>query len=512
MSRRSSNLKLPTPFRVVRIIVLSALLLTISGVSSREARASGSSTPVSGMTPEQWRAGFKESDYSYDQLRDIYRDSSQPLERRQGACQAFGGTDCSKETLDMVSSQPKEVTDGGVGTGTGGGSGGGGQTMSCDGTYETTQLTCNTMSVAGMSPQEGAMMEMMMGQLVQIGTTIATTGKNASAQCKTQADVSKLMSGINGIKGVACKAMVEKCNSSCDQEAAEYAAQAEALEKNPETAPAAQQYRTAEKKAKKQSRVCSQNQANFIGMMMQSMQFLGNMAQNSQCADQFAASALPAFSPVAYTPPSTDCSDPNNQTLACFCQKDSNKSSAMCSGFNPGGLAGTSPVGSTGGAGSMPYSSNSLREGGDLDPTAGAMGQAKSGSNGGRDPSDGGSGAPGGGGLASLGGEGDGGGGFGDPKSAITGTSGGQGGGLSAGGGSGAGGLAKNNGGKGEGLLERFNLKRFLPGQKYKARGIAGMSVKSVDGITGPMGPSIWEKATKQYQEQIQKQNVILDR
>ncbi len=63
----------------------------------------------------------------------------------------------------------------------------------------------------------------------------------------------------------------------------------------------------------------------------------------------------------------------------------------------------------------------------------------------------------------------------------------------------------------GDGFFDRFNLKKFLPGSKYKTRGIAGMSVKSVDGITGPTGPSIWEKATRQYQEQIQKQNVILE-
>lgn len=442
-----------------------------------------------------------------DHLREIYRDPSQPLERRQAACQAFGGTDCSKETLDMVSGQPSEITDGQVGTGTGGGS-----PASCDGIYKTTQLTCNTMSVAGMSAAEGAMMEMMMNQLVQIGTSLSSIGKNASAQCKAQADISKLMSGINGAKGAACQAMIQKCNSSCDADAEKNATEAQRLEANTTTAGMAPPYRAAQKKAEKQSRMCSQNQANFMAMMMQSMQFLGNMAQNKQCADQFAAAALPTYSPIAYTPPSTDCSDPNNQTLACFCQKDANKTSAMCSGFNPGGSGGSNLVGAVGGAGSAPYSPNSSRESGDLDPMAGAMGQAKSGSNGGRDPGDGGSGAPGGGGLASLGGEGDGGGGFGDPKSAITGTSGGQGGGLSAGGGSGGGGLAKNNGAKGGGLLERFNLKRFLPGQKYKARGIAGMSVKSVDGITGPMGPSIWEKATKQYQEQIQKQNVILDR
>jgi hypothetical protein len=38
------------------------------------------------------------------------------------------------------------------------------------------------------------------------------------------------------------------------------------------------------------------------------------------------------------------------------------------------------------------------------------------------------------------------------------------------------------------------------------------MNGTAKDGITGPMGPSLWEKATRQYQEQIQKQNVITDR
>jgi hypothetical protein len=38
------------------------------------------------------------------------------------------------------------------------------------------------------------------------------------------------------------------------------------------------------------------------------------------------------------------------------------------------------------------------------------------------------------------------------------------------------------------------------------------MSVPAKDGVTGPMGPSLWEKASRQYQEQVQKQNVILDK
>lgn len=492
---------------MARAVLGSAFLFAVisaGAVYSTPAQASDDSESESSTPAQEARR---------DQLRAIYGNANESMDKRIAACKEFGGSDCTPETLEMIGGQPRNITDGNTGSGVGGE-----DVASCDATYKTTQLLCNTMSVAGLSPAEGAAVESMVGQMAQIGMSLKSSGNNASAQCKQQADLSKIMAAVNGIKGAGCGAMIKRCTAACEHDAEENNLKAEQALKPDQNGKtdeaAATRFRTAARKAKRNGRTCEENQANFIGMMMQSMQFAGNMLQNNQCAKQMSASAFtpaPGFSPIAYNPPSTDCSDPNNQTLACFCEKAANKTTPMCSGFNPTAGSGASPFGPNAGGAGTPYSPNIVRDGGDLDPMAGAMGQGKPGS-GGRDPSDGGASAPGHGGLASMGGDGDGGGGAADPRSVITGTAGGQGGGLSTGGGGAGGGLAKNNGPKASSLLDRFNLKRFLPGSKYKARGVAGMSVKSVDGITGPMGPSIWEKATKQYQEQIQKQNVILDR
>ena len=103
------------PKKVRLVIAFAFSLILLFGGSIRTVHAAGNATPAAGFTPDQWRDGFKEGDYSNDQLRDIYRDPSQPLERRQGACQAFGGSDCSNETLDMVAEQPREISDGQTG-------------------------------------------------------------------------------------------------------------------------------------------------------------------------------------------------------------------------------------------------------------------------------------------------------------------------------------------------------------------------------------------------------------
>ena len=94
----------------------------------------------------------------------------------------------------------------------------------------------------------------------------------------------------------------------------------------------------------------------------------------------------------------------------------------------------------------------------------------------------------------------------------ITGQSGGSGGGAgggfaatSGGGGGGSKGSSDSGGGGGGG----FNLSKYLPGQ-YKGRGLAGMSIEAKDGVTGPMGPSIWEKVSTQYQNQ--KSSLYQDR
>ena len=84
----------------------------------------------------------------------------------------------------------------------------------------------------------------------------------------------------------------------------------------------------------------------------------------------------------------------------------------------------------------------------------------------------------------------------------ITGHSGGGGGGLAGGGGGGGSGGGYGGGGGGNAGADKIDLSQWLPKGKYKALNIGGMSIKPYDGITGPMGPSIWEKVSNQYQQQ----------
>jgi hypothetical protein len=49
-----------------------------------------------------------------------------------------------------------------------------------------------------------------------------------------------------------------------------------------------------------------------------------------------------------------------------------------------------------------------------------------------------------------------------------------------------------------------------LPTKDFKTRGIAGMSIPSSDGVTGPMGPTLWEKVSNQYKRQ--QTNLIQDK
>jgi hypothetical protein len=379
------------------------------------------------------------------------------------------------------------------------------------------------------------MFTMMMNQMVGLAAQIASAGKNMAQQCRLQADLSTAMTAINGIKGTACGVMISQCKKRCGMSSEQFMAAAEALDFDAAVAAnlgtpagiaesnrlmaAAKKCQTASGQAKRVAGQCSAYSGQVMAMMMGAMQHGLGIVQNKQCAAEasaFANQPMPTFSPIALPNP-TDCSDPNNQSLACFCSRESNKKSPMCAGFNPGAVAGggastSGPGNGIGSSTATPFlgtGDDAGTDGNTVDPFA----TKQNASNGGDGYSAGG-GSPPGGSLGSLGGDDGGGGGFGDPRSAITGTSGGQGNGLGGSGGGGGGGLARNNGTAGGmgGFMDKFNLKKFLPGSKYKTRGIAGMSVKSVDGITGPMGPSIWEKATRQYQEQIQKQNVILDK
>jgi hypothetical protein len=402
----------------------------------------------------------------------------------------------------------------------------------CSATKDTTETACLMPGPKGMDAGTAAMYTMMMNQLPGLATQIAAAGKNMAQQCRLQEQVSTAMTAINGAKAAACGVMISRCSTRCDNTALNFKNAGnrylEIARANAANAAIAEANRTkgenclkASRQAVSAARMCNSYQGQVVALGFSTLQHGLGIVQNKQCADEasaFANQPMPTFSPIALPNP-TDCSDPNNQSLSCFCSRESNKKSPMCAGFNPGAVAGggATPNGPGNGIGSntaTPFlgtgDDGMGTDGNTVDPFA----SKQNASNGGDGFSPGGGGPPGGAALGSLGGDDGGGGGFGDPRSAITGTSGGQGGGLGSSGGGGGGGLARNNGGAGGvgGFMDKFNLKKFLPGSKYKTRGIAGMSVKSVDGITGPMGPSIWEKATRQYQEQIQKQNVILEK
>ncbi|MBN8539093.1 MAG: hypothetical protein J0L82_01810 [Deltaproteobacteria bacterium] len=401
------------------------------------------------------------------------------------------------------------------------------EAANCSATKSTTSTACLTPGTGGMNAGEAAMFTMMVNQMVGLAGQITSAGKNMAEQCRKQADLSKAMTAINGIKGAACGIMIGQCTKRCGASAAQFSAAAAQLRTQAAAATvgaaaletAAEKCQTAATKSKAAAGQCSGYSGQVMAMMMGAMQHGAGIVQNNQCAAEasaFANQPVPTFSPIALPNP-TDCSDPNNQSLTCFCSRESNAKSPMCAGFNPGAVAGggattNGPGNGIGNSSATPFlgtGDDAGTDGNTVDPFA----SKQNASNGDSGFSPGGGGPPGGGALGSLGGDDGGAGGFGDPRSAITGTSGGQGGGLGSSGGGGGGGLARNNGSAGlGGLMDKFNLRKFLPGSKYKTRGIAGMSVKSVDGITGPMGPSIWEKATRQYQEQIQKQNVILDK
>ncbi len=435
---------------------------------------------------QQLSQDLQRGEVTREDLSRYARDPSMSREVRMGSCQAaFPNADC--EAMVGAASAPP--------AGAAPAPGASPSQTRCEAEHETAQLACNTLGAAGMSPQEGMMFEMMLNQAIGMAGQMQSQGQNMQAQCQNQADLSKLMGLLNAAKAAACMAAVSACKSTCDEEI-------ETLAADPER----------KRRAERARRKCRDYTMNGVMNMNSALRHGANMMQNQNCANQTAAAST-SPTPFSFPTPS-DCSDPNNQSLTCFCARPENAEKQMCGGGSPGVVPGgvQAPPGGGGNGGNVPYSPDDPNNPGAANPF-GALG-GNNAAGGGDSQGSGGGGAPGGGGLSSLGGDGGGGPAGGrEGASAITGVSGGNPSGGGGGGfGGGGGGRATGGDAGDDGFLSKLNLKRFLPGDKYKNRGLAGMSVPAKDGVTGPMGPSLWEKATRQYQEQVQKQNVILDK
>jgi hypothetical protein len=362
----------------------------------------------------------------------------------------------------------------------------------CEDSKDTAQKSCTTQDMtAGMNPAQMQQAQQMQQQAQQANQNVAGAGNNSGQQCKNQADLSKLLAGMSALKGGACSATVSDCKDTCKKYIEQNNGKSGKEKKNVD-------------KAKRYAKLCEAFAPNSTAAFAQAAAMLAGMFMNQQCAEQ-SATASPTPSPIA------DCTNPTyaKTNIMCICQND--PKSAMCQQGQqfPGGLQTSNGNNGPGTPAFGANGSDSPSDGaallGDGGKAKGASGSATTGEGGG------GGGLQGGRGGGAAGG-GDGGGGYGPSginTGVITGTAsgGGSGGGAGPGGGGGGAG-GGGGGGRNRKTAGDFDLSQFLPRGKTKNYG--GQSVSAKDGITGPMGPSIWEKVSNQYQ--LQKPNLVQDK
>ncbi|RYZ90276.1 MAG: hypothetical protein EOP06_08135, partial [Proteobacteria bacterium] len=373
--------------------------------------------------------------------------------------------------------------------------------ISCIEKNKNAKLACATLSaVTGLGATEGALLEsILMSQLPALITSMS--GKSGAEQCRLQSDMNKLVTTISVLKTGACVLMTNSCNSKCgaDEKTAEEAYKNQAALANAAKGqPTYEELRAEAVRLEKirtaiatERRGCGAYKTNIAMMVVQAGLGVRNMLASNQCSDDLSETALMTPPPLSLTASNVDCSNPSfaATNMACICR--STPSDPMCAQFNAGAGNGAGGAGVVGGSVTTPgLSTEEATDGQVVDPAPefkGTTGSNTAGSGGGG----GGLGAGGGGGLLG-GGEGEGGGGSGLDKNVITGTSGSGGGGvagLTAG--SGGGGARGGGSGGGSGGGGSFDFKKYLPKSLFKNRGLAGMTVPSTDGVTGPMGPSL---------------------
>lgn len=295
-----------------------------------------------------------------------------------------------------------------------------------------------------------------------------------------------------------CNAEAQRPGESCDADSAS-SDHMEASEAKSAASKCSGVAAEEKKAAEATASTANKNSSNGNNAAMgQAMSALAGLLQALLAQQQQAtASATPS--------PATDCSTAAaaQNNILCICQL--NPKSSMCQAAEqfPSGLSTSSgPVGPSAPTTSASTASDGAVVGGFEGKPTRASGSATA---------DGGGGAGlggGGRGLQNIAGGGDNPGGpSGVPTGVIQGTSGGAGtGGTASGGGGGTqnGGGRNNNNGNGTGSL---NLKPLLP--NWQNRSVAGMSISAKDGLTAPLGPSLFEKISRQYQNQSQKRNLI---
>jgi hypothetical protein len=411
-------------------------------------------------------------------------------------------TETAPPATEQTTTTPNNNDGGSTGATTGG---------SCKASSQIANISCNTMKFLGLSSSESAMAEMALGQLLPMMLQASSGGADS---CKKAADMNKLISIITIAKTTGCGFSINSCIEGCTNEKNSLQTQIRSLEAQASAAGMGAiafekqivTLQTQQRTVEAQIAACEGYKKNAALMVMQTLLALRGFSQAKACVAS-TTSITPTPSP---TP---------SQNLADLCKDAAYAATQPLCGttnkINNGSAIGTGYAGGGSALGTSPYTK-------DEDPLAGSNAVDPNASQGKNAQNNtipgGGGGGPSGGGFGSGGGgAGNGEGGAaasGVDKNVISGVSGGGGGGAFGGGGGGGYGAGAGGGGKGgmlSGLMDKFNLSKFLPKKKdFKQRGIAGMSVAPADGITGPMGPSLFEKVTSQYQRQ--KGNLLQDK
>jgi hypothetical protein len=373
-----------------------------------------------------------------------------------------------------------------------------------------------------MSPEMLMMVESASGTLLGLieKQSSATT---AGELCTLQAGISSATQMLTMYKMMQCNSAVTKCSQSCSkfQSAAQSAASsARTAAANTATSsvnmslgavmPAlpATVLAAAQEDLNQASQASSQCKGSSDASMMLMVLEMNGLSSASSSAEDCAgklATATAVPTPVA----AVDCT---NATVAvsnsvCICQAD--PSNAICGTTSVAST--TSGVSTSTAASNHPFVADSTLSSGGVPTTAPTAAAAQTGTN--QVSGGGGSGLSGGSGSSGPSGSSDGTtqNANGIDKNVITGQSNGGGSGaasgLSASGSSGAG-SGKNSSGGSE-KNNDVNFKALLPKKKdYLGRGLAGMTVQAVDGITGPFGPSLFEKVSNRMAIKLQQGQV----
>ncbi len=317
----------------------------------------------------------------------------------------------------------------------------------------------------------------------QVAATVSIAGAstaNAGAACKMQSTIATTQGLFAGGVSAGCFAKISDCKSSCDP------------------AKAADSLKPAYKTGLAQ---CSRYTINAAASAAQAASNFVAARLAGDCAKAYTAD-IPHPNPTLVQSCSGDPTYAATHTLDCYCI--SNPGDAKCPNpalaLTPGGVTGTlSSSGLKVGTGDPNLGAGGLGNSALPTPgpsTAAAAGAAPLPPVGGLD---GGGGAPAGAALAAAPEDAGGAGAAAGSGNIFGGFSAGQ-GGFSYGhaaGSSGGGGVA----GAVKSLATKFNLGGLFPKRNdYINRSVAGMSVSAKDGVTGPNGPSIWEKVSRRYQ------------